>query len=161
MKLTTRILSLLVLAGVIVFSAGCDGETKKKKSEAEQQFDKLVTVWVLESANDGTDRTSDFPGLELTLSGTFSEDGIYNYEFTSGTRPNPSPWADSGTWKFGEDPSSDIIRDPGTLTELDMTYEVGASNLEINFTFPEGEAGFPGGRVESVSGDWTFVFGKK
>jgi hypothetical protein len=160
MKLTTRILSLLVLSGLVVFFAGCDKENNKKKSQAEKQFDKLKSSWSLTSANDGTDRTSDFPSLVLSVSGTFAEDGEYNYAFT-GTRPNPSPWPADGTWKFGSDPASDIIRDPETDYELPMTYTVSETTLEINFTIPDGDPGFPGGRVNSVSGDWTFVFTKQ
>jgi hypothetical protein len=159
MKLTTRILSLLVLAGLIIFSAGCDKTEKKKKSEAELQFEKLASQWDLVSATvDGDDRTDDFVDLVMTLSGTFAENGTFNYDF-SGTRPNPSPWPKSGTWKFDTDPSSSLIRDPETDSETPMTYTVDNSGLTINFNIQDGDPGFPGGsRVGSVSGDWTFVF---
>lgn len=161
MKLTTRILSLLVLSGMVMFFAGCDKPDPKKKSPAEKQLAKLAATFDLVSATDETgDRTASFPGLALTLSGTFAENGTYSYSFT-GTRPNPSPWPGSGTWKFGADPTSDIIRDPETDNEINMVYSISdAGELEITFTIPDGHPGFTGGRVESVSGEWTFVFQK-
>jgi len=162
MRLITRILSLLVLSGSIMVLPGCDGGSEKKKSEAEKQFEKVKTSWELTSADDGTNRTSSFSEpFTLTISGNFAENGEYSYAF-SGTRPNPSPWPADGTWKFGADPSSDIIRDPGTDYELNMTYTVTDTDLEIHFTIPDGDPGFPGGgRVASVSGDWVFVFSKQ
>lgn len=167
MKLTTRILSLLVLSGLVMFFAGCDKENNKKKSEAEKQFDKLKASWELVSATDDTgDRTDDFSDpFVLTITGSFAEDGEYNYSF-AGQSPEPSPWAESGVWKFGADPSSDIIRDPETDYERNLTYTVTDTDtdteLEINFTIPDGDPGFPGfGRVGSVSGNWTFVFSKQ
>ena len=46
--------------------------------------------------------------------------GTYGYSFT-GTRPNPSPWPASGTWKFGSNVSTQMVRlddDP----DLGMNY---------------------------------------
>jgi hypothetical protein len=158
MKLTTRILSLLILVGMIIFASGCGPDPKKKKTAAEKQFEKLASSWSLVSASDGNDRTADFVDLVLTLSGTFAENGTFNYDF-SGTRPNPSPWPKSGTWKFGDNPEGDLIRDPGTDSELAMEYTVTDTNLTINFVIPNGDPGFPGGsRVGNVTGDWTFEF---
>jgi hypothetical protein len=157
MKLTTRILSLLVLAGII-FISGCGPDPKPKKSDEEKQFEKLAVKWDLVSASDGDDRTADFVDLVLNLSGTFAEGGTFNYDFT-GTRPNPSPWPKSGTWKFGDTVTSDLIRDPGTDNELAMEYTVTDTNLTITFTIPDGDPGFPGGsRVGNVTGTWTFEF---
>jgi hypothetical protein len=159
MKLTTRILSLLVLAGMIIFASGCGPDPGKKKGAEEQQFEKLASSWTLVSASDGDDRTADFVDLVLTLSGTFAEGGTFNYDFT-GVRPNPSPWPKSGTWKFGDDVTSDIIRDPGTDSELALEYTLTSdTNLTINFVIPDGDPGFPGGsRVGNVTGAWTFEF---
>ena len=141
------------------FSAGCDGTDPKKKSEAQVQFEKLAASWDLVSAEvDGADRTNDFVDLVLTLSGTFAENGTYNYDL-AGTRPNPSPWPKSGTWKFDTDPKTAVIRDPETDSETPMTYTLTDTNLTVTFNIPDGDPGFPGGsRVGSVSGDWTFEF---
>jgi hypothetical protein len=161
MKIATKVLSLLVLAALATFSIGC-GPDDPGKSDQEKQLEKMVSAWKLTSANDGADRTSGFPNLVLTLSGTFAKDGTYNYAFT-GTRPNPSPWPVSGTWKFGTNVASDLIRDPGTANEIPMTYTLTDNSLTINFTIASGSTGWPGGtsRVGSVTGNWSFVFTKQ
>lgn len=160
MKLASRILSLLVLTTLAIFYISCDGGGGNNQSEEEKQFNKLKFNWNLVSANDGTDRTNDFPNLKLTLSGTFAQGGTFQYSFT-GTRPTPSPWPASGTWEFGGNPSTQIIRDPNSNDELDMTYEITNDVLVISFTVPENHPGWTGGRIESVSGNWIFTFKKE
>jgi hypothetical protein len=161
MKLATRIFSLLVMVALALFT-GCGSDDGDDKSDEEQQLAKLSSSWTLVSANDGTDRTADFPQLVLTLSGTFAQSGTYDYSFT-GTRPNPNPWPASGKWKFGTNPATDIIRDPNKTNEKDMNYAVTESQLIISFNIPEGAAGEAGGttRASSVKGDWQFTFQKK
>lgn len=168
MKIALRVLSLSILVAVSAFYAGCGGDDEKKDTEEKKQLDKLLGTWTIQSADDGTDRTTDFytnedPAfpLKLTLSGNYVEGGTYNYSFT-GTRPDPSPWPSSGTWKFGTNKLSDMIRDPGSSSEIAMTYTVTDTNLEINFTVPDGSSGWTGGtsRIKSVTGNWTFVFTK-
>jgi hypothetical protein len=162
MKLLTRILSLLILATFATFYMGCGGDDGDDQTEEEKQFNKLKSTWVLESANDGTVRTDDFEGLILTLSGSFAQGGTFQYDFNDdGERPTPSPWPDHGTWKFGQSPSTQIIRDPGSNDELEATYEVTAAALEISFKIPDGHPGWAGSRVNSVQGDWTFTFTKQ
>ncbi len=165
MKIASRILSLLILVAVASFYSSCKKDDNNKKTEEETQLGKLKAVWTLESASDGQDRTVDFTDsngpLKLTLEGTYVEGGTYNYSFT-GTRPEPSPWPASGTWKFGTNKSTEIIRDPGTASETAMNYQVTDTNLILTFNVPDGSAGWPGGtsRTRSVSGDWTFTFTK-
>ena len=159
MKFLTRIVSVAVLGALATFYMACDDGGTEKTPE-ELQFEKLNSSWALTSANDGTDRTGDFPGLVLTVSGTFQPGQTYNYSLT-GTRPNPSPWPANGTWKFGTDPNTDIIRDPGSVSETNMNYTVTDSSLTLEFNVPEGSNGWPGGKIESVEGNWTFVFSKQ
>ncbi|HEX8040339.1 MAG TPA: hypothetical protein VF490_14375 [Chryseosolibacter sp.] len=161
MKILSRIASVLILAAIAGFYTSCKDKEGNKKTEEEIQLGKLKAVWTLESANDGQDRTADFSNLKLTLEGNYVEGGTYNYSFT-GTRPEPSPWPVSGTWKFGTNKATDIIRDPGTASETAMNYQVTDTNLILTFNVPDGSAGWPGGtsRVRSVSGDWTFTFTK-
>jgi hypothetical protein len=159
MKIALRVLSLLILVAVSAFYMGCKDDDEKKTSEEKQQLDKLLGTWTLQSANDGNDRTGDFTNLVLTLSGNYVEGGTYNYSFT-GTRPDPSPWPPSGTWKFGTNKLTEMIRDPNSPDEISMTYTVTDTNLEIKFTVPDGSPGWPGGRIKSVTGNWTFNFTK-
>jgi hypothetical protein len=157
MKVATRLLTLIAIVGLAVFYSSCKPEEKDNRTTEEKQLGKLTTNWALVSANDGKDRTSDFPNLVLTVSGTFSQGGTYNYSLT-GTRPTPSPWPASGTWKFGTDPLTQIVRDPGQAIEIDATYEVSDTDLQIVFTIPDN---WVGGRTKSVSGKWTFNFVKQ
>lgn len=162
MKLATRILSLLVMVGLATFYVGCGGGGGDDETQEEKQLKKLKSSWALESASDGTPRTSEFPNLVLTLEGNYVKNGTYAYSFT-GTRPNPSPWPVSGTWKFGTDVPTQILRDPGSANEFLMTYSVTDTKLTLKFTIPDGHAGFVGGtsREKKVSGEWTFVFNKQ
>ena len=162
MKITPRILSLLILASVSLFYVGCKDKDDDKKTEEETQLDKLKGSWTLVSASDGDDRTEHFDGpvMVLTLSGNYVAGGTYNYSLT-GERPNPSPWPADGTWIFGANKLTEMIRDPNTTSEVEMNYTVSDTNLTISFNVPEGSAGWPGGRVQSVTGDWTFTFEKQ
>jgi hypothetical protein len=161
MKLALRLLSLVILSAIAGFYTSCKDKDKAKPTEEQTQLGKLKSVWTLESANDGQDRTADFTNLKLTLEGNYVEGGTYNYSFT-GHRPDPSPWPVTGTWKFGTNKSTDIIRDPGTASETAMNYQVTDSNLIVTFNVADGSDGWPGGdsRTRSVSGDWTFTFTK-
>lgn len=151
----------MVIAMITTFYMGCKGDDDNKKTEEETQLDKLKSVWTIQSANDGDDRTEDFkdPDLVLTISGNFVQGGIYDYSFT-GTRPNPSPWPVSGKWQFGTNKLTTIIRDPGTSSEIEMSYQVTDTNLTLIFTVPDGSEGWAGSRTSSVSGVWTFTFSK-
>ena len=165
MKIAFRILSLIILAVVTTFYTGCKNRDDDSETVEKKQLDKLLGDWTLQTANDGTDRTSSFltedtgDPLIMHIEGTYVEGGTYNYSFT-GRRPNPSPWPASGTWKFGTDKSTVIIRDPNSPNEIQMTYQVTGSDLVISFTVPDGSAGWQGGttRVGNVIGEWTFTF---
>jgi len=127
MKIAFRALSLLILVVVSTFYAACKKEDDDPETEEKKQLDLLRGAWTLQSAStDGTDRTSDFftdanppQPLVLNLSGNYVEGGTYNYSFT-GTRPDPSPWPESGTWKFGTNKLTDMIRDPNSSSEISM-----------------------------------------
>lgn len=169
MKIAFRALSFLLLVAVAIFYAGCKDKDGNEDTEEKKQLTKLVGDWTLQSANDGQDRTTDFLNktnnnapLVLHLEGNYTGEGkTYNYNFT-GTRPDPSPWPDSGTWKFGNPKSTQIIRDPGGVDEIAMSYTVTETELIINFEVPDTSAGWAGGttRVNNVIGQWKFVFTK-
>jgi hypothetical protein len=159
MKLFARILSFVVLFSATLLFMNCGGGGGEGKTAEEEQLDKLKAgPWTIVSADlDGADRTADFTGLTLTVSGTFGA-AEYGYSFT-GSRPNPSPWPSSGQWKFGADPKTQLIRlddDP----DLAMNYTLTNSDAQLTITFTYSGAGFAGGRTEAVEGDWEFVFEK-
>src|SRR5690349_19115167 len=126
MKIVSKILSLAVLLACAITYSACDGGGGDGKSENEQKFDQLKAfTWELSSATlDGDPRTDDFPGMTLSVNGTFvPETGIYTYTL-GGTTPDRSPWPRSGQWIFGTNPLTDIIRDPDGVDEINMTYVV-------------------------------------
>ena len=75
MKIAFRVLSMLILVVVSTFYAGCKKEDGNPDTEEKKQLDKLLGAWTLQSANDGTNRTADFPNLVLNLSGNYKEGG--------------------------------------------------------------------------------------
>ena len=156
MKLVARFLSLTLLAGAALFYASCDGGGDDPKSDEEIQLEALSKTWTLTDAElDNAPRFADFSNMKLTLSGTFLSGATYNYSIT-GTTPTPSPWPRSGTWKFGADVKTQMIRTSNS-ENLPMDYTLSGNTLTIEFQCEtcdfEG-----GGRVSSVNGNWVFVF---
>lgn len=134
---------------------GCDGGDDPEKSQEELQLDKLKSTWTLQSANDGTDRTDEYPGMTVTISGTFSAGGTYNYSSTATSWPSVSPWNDVDTWKFKAGNLNAIVRQ-SDLQEMAYVLSNGDKTLTISFNYQG--PGFNNGRTESVTGDWDFVF---
>src|SRR5687767_10898051 len=98
----TRIFSLLILVSAAVFFTNCGGGDDPEKSEEEVQLDKLKAApWTIESVTGpGGNKTADYPGMTLTLSGSFSAGGVYNYTSTANPWPPKSAWKAEDTWKF-------------------------------------------------------------
>jgi hypothetical protein len=159
MKIASRTLSLLILVAIATIYVACKDKKGNDETEESIQLKKLRGVWNIQGATDPSDRSGDFDGLVLTIDGNYVENGTYSYSLT-GERPSPSPWPASGTWKFGNPKSSNLVRDPGGVSETAMTYTVSDTELEIQFDIPEGSVGWPGGRISSVTGHWTFTFTK-
>ena len=157
MNLITRIFSLFLLVSAVVFFSSCGGGDDPEKSEEEIQLDKLKAgTWTLISASDGSDRTSEYPGMTLTYAGTFSAGGTYSYSSTATSWPSISPWEDEGTWKFvSGSVSSKFIR---LSDDEEMTYTLSNSDKQLSISFNYTGPGFNNGRVESVEGDWVFTF---
>jgi hypothetical protein len=104
----------------------------------------------------GLAASGDYSGFELILTGS-SKNSSYAYVVKG--RPNNSPWPSGGTWNFGTEVDRQIVRDPGTGDELAMTYQVIGSQLTLQFVF-QGQ-GYSAGRVNTIDGNWSFVFTKK
>ena len=154
MKLDSRIMIVLGLTAVIL--ASCDNKNEDP-SPKEVQLNNLSGTWKISSAKfDGDDVTTDYSAFELTLSGLANAD-VFAYGVKG--RPDLSPWPAGGTWKFGADLNSDLVRDPATADELLMDYSVTATQLTIEFTF--NGIGYNGSRVSSSEGNWVYTFTKK
>jgi hypothetical protein len=154
--------SLLLIAsvGVLFTFSNCGGGGGTPEPVADQQLAKLTGTWNATSVvyQPPSAPLTTYPNFKLVLSGTKGA-ASFNYT-TSGNPATLSPWKSSGTWAFGTDPVTMMVRDSG-VDLLDMTYVVSATTLEIRFNFPR-DGGYPNqGRTEQVKGDWVFSFTKQ
>jgi hypothetical protein len=140
-----------------LLSINCGGSDDPEKSEEEIQLDKLKAAqWTVLSVSDGTDRTSEYPGMMLTFSGTFSAGGTYEYSSAATSWPSVSPWNQADSWKFvGGSVGSKIIR---LSDDVEMTYLLSNSDKQLSISFNYTGPGFNNGRTETVEGDWVFTF---
>jgi hypothetical protein len=163
MKLAVRILSLVVLASLVTLYTNCGGDDPAPASKEKVQLDKLVGSWDLTSVTDEAGARTDFTSVVMTISGTYAADGgTYNYSCT-GTFPSPSPMPKTAPFKFGADPNSQLLRvhslDP--TAGFPMNYTLSNNNQNLQITFNYVGAGFAGGRISNVEGDWVFNFTKQ
>lgn len=156
-KVATRLASLMIVAGALVFFSNCGGDDPKPTAE-EVQLGKLSSTWNIVSATlDGTTRTTDFTEFTLTISGTFNTTnptGPYNYS-VSGSRPTPSPWPANGQWSFatvGTGDTGSFLRSD----DVPITYSI-ASNGQLTLTFDCEDCDYAGNRTKEVNGTWVFV----
>jgi len=159
MKQITRLFSLAVLVSATLFYSGCGSSGGDEDSEEKIQLEKLKSTWTIQSVvNDGTDRSVEYPGMTLTISGTFSEGGTYNYTSDATTWPNLSPWKAIDTWKFSPGSVTSIIVRQSDLIEMNYSLSNGEKTLAISFNYPDSGTGFNNGRTQKTAGDWTFTF---
>jgi hypothetical protein len=142
----------LMLVGVALMSCS---KSDSPSTEAKL-LSKLSQTWQLTSAELNDVMQEGFESFELTLSGSAGS-AVFAYGVVG--RPQVSPWPSGGTWNFGENSTSQIIRDPGTADELIITYEVSSTQLVIDFQYT-GE-GFNAAKTASTEGHWVFTFSKK
>ena len=152
MNILARSLSLFLLVSAGLFYAGCSGGDDPKSVE-ETQLDKLKATWTLQSADDGTDRTSEYPNMTVTFSGTFTTGGLYNYASDADSWPSVSPWNDIDTWKFEPGNETNTIIRQSDIQE--MTYSLTNSDKTLTISFNYQGPGFSNGKV---TGSWEFVF---
>jgi hypothetical protein len=158
MKHLPRLMTLLLLVVTSFFYAGCGGDDPSK-SEEESQLDKLSSTWNLQSVeNDNVSRTDEYPNMTLTISGTFTSGGIYNYTSDADSWPSVSPWKATDTWKFKSGNVMTTITRLSDLQDMDYALSNNDNTLTINFTYSG--PGFNNARTSSVTGAWTFVFSK-
>lgn len=167
MKYLNRLLSLLILVSAVIVLTNCGGSDDPVKSEQQTQFEKLKFTWTMQSVTlDGVstgNAAEQFDALTLVISGTFAENGTFNYSLDATPQVDASPWPQSGTWKFGSPVSSTINRLDSdldaALDDVTMSYALSNSDKTLTVTINDyaGES-FVVGRTASVSGDWIFTF---
>ena len=156
-----RILMSVALLGILITYSNCGGSKNPEPPIQEVQLGKLSKAWKLTSVTlDGANRNTEYgvgggSAFSLTISGSPT---ATSYAYTTANRPSLSPWKGSGSWTFGTDPATQVIRDPDNSSDkLDMTYSVNETQLQITFTFNGN--GYPNSREEVVKGTWIFTFG--
>lgn len=157
MKLVSRILTLVALAGATVFYASCGGSDDPAKSETDVQLEKLNGTWVIQASTDVTQEgnapTFPYAGMELKIE---APAGSTSFSWTMSNRPDLSPWDAQGTFEFGSPVASKLVRKPDNIS---ITYSVTDTELIMDIADFTG-AGYAG-RERSVDGDWRFEFTKK
>lgn len=148
-----RFLSFLLVAAVVLSS--CKKDPEPQPTEEEKQTALLEGTWTVGSNTvtlDGDDRTSDWSGFTLTISGA----GNFN---TTGSF-DENVWPAGGTWAFQGTSGAGlqtIIRGDGipmsitSLNETSLTLSFDYTITTIN----------PQGRVESIEGTWVFAMSKQ
>lgn len=160
MKFETKWRFFLSLFAVVLVLSSC-GDDDPEKTQEELQLDKLRGTWAISSVeNDGVDRTDEYPGLKITLSGTYTENGLYNLSSTATDWPSISPWKASDTWKFSTSNVNGVIVRQSDLLDLGYALSNSDSQLTIEFDY-SGTGHNNGGRTESVGGHWEFTFTKQ
>ena len=147
-----RVLTTAFSLGVILIFTGCGGSNTPAESTQDKQLRLLSQVWKASTVTFQTDDVSTtWKNFQLTITGT---KGNTTFNYSCAGRPTSNgPWDASGTWKFGTDPVTQIVR---IEDNLNMTYTVTESTLTLNFNY--NGPGFKGSRVGNVSGNWVFNF---
>lgn len=155
MKIYTKIIVFIAALGTLLTYSGCGPDPTPEPPVEEVQLGKLKTTWTVSDVKlDGVSKTTDYTAFKLIIDGTV---GQTSFNYTTTGRPSLSPWDSGGVWSFGTDPSTQIIRDPGTADELPISYSVTDTQLSLTFTYAgNGIAG----RTSNVKGQWVFTFTK-
>jgi len=163
MKITLKALaSVLAIVSVLVISS-CGGDSNPEPSIEDQQLAKLSATWTISDVTlDGVNKKSDYPTtFQLLISGTA---GATSFGYTAGplpaNRPAYSPWPASGTWAFGANPETQIVRDEAKPADKkDLTYALSADGTKLTISFDFSGTGYPA-RTSNVTGAWVFTFTK-
>jgi hypothetical protein len=152
----TRILSSLVITAVVLFISSCGPESHPEPPIEEVQLAKLANTWKISEVKlDDVSKKADYANFQLTISGTA---GASSFGYSTTGRPSTSPWPASGTWTFGANPETQVIRDSGA-DKLDITYAVNSDGTQLQLSFDFSGTGYPA-RVSNVVGKWVFNFTK-
>ncbi|MBX2913639.1 MAG: hypothetical protein KF856_00070 [Cyclobacteriaceae bacterium] len=144
------LLAPISLVGFCLFMA-CSSNEQPQPGIEEQQLQKLTKVWVANTVTlNGVVQTG-YENFRLSLNNSTSSP----FPYQTNNRPSTSPWPASGTWTFGNDPLTQLIREPASAQQLSMNYTVSATELQLSFTFSG--TGFTG-KSKSVDGQWVFKF---
>lgn len=139
--LSFSIMALLV-AG---FLSSCGGDEPGISKQDDVRGKLISSTWKISSVTvDGTDKSSVYPNLSVTFTST---------GFT--TLNGGVVWPSTGTWTFTSDDATAIARNDGLVITI---QEISNTSLKLGLTWNKNTIG--PGRLESVSGQHVFSFGK-
>ncbi len=146
---------LIIFLSLAIMAIACKDENDPV-SEENIQLEKLSSTWVATEVTKDEIGDGGYDNFRLILSGN-PESQVFTYAVIG--RPEMSPWLAGGTWRFGSQVASQIVRDPGTVDEVQITYTLSETTLTLEFDFT-GE-GYPNGRTESLEGTYRFTLQKQ
>ena len=141
---------LIATMATLIHLSGCKGGSSDPTPTPASKQDEVKAIltsptWKMQSVTvDGTDKTSIYKDLSLKFSAS-------GFTSTNGG----AVWPASGTWSFTNTDATAVKRDDGLEVKL---QEVTETSLKLALTWSKTTLG--PGRIESVSGQHVFSFGK-
>ncbi len=148
-----KIYNLTLMLGVLIVLSACKED---KPSEESIALSKLSSTWNTMSVTKDGVMMSGYEDFSLTLSGSTLAS---TFAYATLGRPALSPWPSGGSWTFGANIPSQIIRDAGSIHELVVNYTLVDKQLTLEFNFSG--TGYSKGRMNSPAGSWKFIFSKQ
>jgi len=144
-KTTYCILLTIMINCSLTLISSCGGDSDSPSKSAEVTAILTSATWKIHSVTvDGTDQTDLYENLTL------------NFSSKRYTSTNGQPvWPASGTWTFGNEDASILIRSDGVEVTI---HEATNTSLKLGLTWNETTMGQ--GRGSSLSGDHLFSFVK-
>jgi hypothetical protein len=150
----------ILLLSLTIFSA-CKKSSSTPPSVQETQLSKLTKTWTLSSVTlDGVNKkdANNYNNFKLTFSGTYNDaNPNASYAYSVSGRPALSAWPGNGSFKFGSSAETQLIRDPDTSDQLNMTYSVAGSPAVLTLTYTYNGTGYSS-RTTEVNGQWVMTF---
>jgi len=149
----------ILMMTLIIFSACKKSSTPP--SIQETQLSKLTKTWTLSSVTlDGVNKkdANNYNNFKVTFSGTYSAaNPTASYSYSVSGRPALSAWPANGDFKFGSSsPETQLVRDPDSADQLNMTYSISGSPAVLTLTFTYSGTGYS--RTAEVNGQWVMTF---
>jgi hypothetical protein len=151
MMKSLKVVVALVMVGSLFLFPGCGKSPTPTPPISDQQLTKLSKTWKATTVTLNNTAQTGYTNFQIVMSGTA---GQTTFNYTTSGRPTTSPWAASGTFTFGTDAASALIREDN----LAVTYSVtDTPTQQLQMTFNYTGNGIAG-RISQVQGTWVFTF---
>lgn len=138
-----------IILTLVVIATACSSDSNAESALLK----KLAHTWIVSTVSLGGVVQEGYDDFSISLSGS-ARSSVFAFGVFG--RPEISPWPAEGNWTFGNQATSELVRNPGTSDELVIRYTVTDTTLTMEFDYT-GE-GFASSRVASAEGRWTFTF---